>query len=78
MSQNTRQLPNVNITATNRGQTVGALAATNAGRVVNVNVLSGTLNGPFDGMTLGGLVGHNEGLIRGSSANVTVILVAVL
>jgi hypothetical protein len=66
-------LTNVNITATSGEQTVGALAATNDGRVVNVNVLSGTLNGPSYGMTLGGLIGFNAptGVIRGSSANVT-------
>jgi filamentous hemagglutinin family protein len=68
-------LANVNITAGADIQFIGALAGTSAGKVSNVHVLSGTVNGlSFKGIGAGGLVGQNNpgGTITGSSANVAV------
>jgi filamentous hemagglutinin family protein len=68
-------LANVSITAGDNLEFLGALAGTSAGKISNVAVLSGTVDGlSFTAIGAGGLVGQNNpgGTIAGSSANVKV------
>jgi filamentous hemagglutinin family protein len=68
-------LANVSISAGDDLQFLGTLTGDNSGKISNVSVLSGTVNGgSFNAIGAGGLVGQNEnsGQIIGSSANVTV------
>ena len=68
-------LANVSITTAVDDQFIGAVAGTNNGKISNVHVLSGTINGESHaGIQAGGLVGQNNpgGTIVGSSANVAV------
>src|SRR5215211_5188064 len=63
-------LTDVNIFAEGGG-TFGVLAGINEGRISDVNV-SGTIGTFGAGVTAGGLVGHNSGVITHATANVAV------
>ncbi|MFL6822763.1 MAG: S8 family serine peptidase, partial [Xanthobacteraceae bacterium] len=72
-----RNLNLANVTIATNGSLVflGAVAGENRGTISNVHVLSGTINGgPQSGVSAGGLVAQNKGLIENSSsaANVNV------
>ncbi len=67
-------LTNVNISATQNIQFLGALAGENDGTINHVNV-TGTINGlSFQGIGAGGVVGQNRGTIAESSAAVDITL----
>jgi Subtilase family/The GLUG motif len=62
-------LANFNITATGSLMFAGVVAGENRGTISNVHVLSGTVNGESQsGVSAGGLVAQNKGIIEDSSS----------
>jgi filamentous hemagglutinin family protein len=73
-------LENANVSAGANAQFIGVLAGQNAGKIINVSVIStgnstSTVDGgTFAGIGAGGLVGQNLGTITGSSSAARVML----